>query len=102
MGLMNGSAYSPNVAVVRDSNGALETFDLGTDTAQWHDWQGGANGGWQTSWSSLGMAYLCQNVATKNADGRQQVFALGMNNAVYSCWMQTSGAWSGWLTWAAP
>lgn len=52
------------------------------------------------SWQGLGGVTPAPHLAVgKNADGRQEVFMLGMDRALYHQWELTpGGAWSGWVS----
>jgi hypothetical protein len=47
---------------------------------------------------ALGGQFLVGSGATRNADGRVEVFGVGTNYHMYHAWQSSggSGAWSGW------
>lgn len=85
-------------AVIKNSDGRLEVFARGADSALWHIWQTAPNGSW-SSWSSLGGVLTSDPAVGRNADGHLEVFVRGTDNALYHAW-QTSpgGSWSGWYS----
>src|ERR1700761_7371124 len=59
-----------------------------------HDWQTAANGGWIGATALGGPARYI--TCTRNADGRLEVFYVGMNNELFHNWQVTAGgAWKG-------
>jgi hypothetical protein len=84
--------------VVRNADGRLEVFSVGSGGCLQHIWQTTPNGGW-SAWE-----YMCDNltvvsepVAILNADGRAEVFAVASHRALVHRWQLTpGGAWSQW------
>jgi hypothetical protein len=70
-----------------------------------YEWSNRANGGvlsnTPSAWGSLGgppVGMLSLTVAT-NADGRQELFGIGTDHAVYHSWQAwANGPWSGWAS----
>ncbi len=85
----------------RNADGRLEVFALGAN-ALWHNWQdNAAPGGW-FGWESLGtppgVASLNTPTVGENEDGRLEVFAFGVNDAVWHIW-QDAASPNGWSSW---
>ncbi len=89
----------PDLCIESNSDGRLQVFARGSDTAVWTLWQTAVNGGWST-WLSFGGAGTQPGFATeKNADGRMQLFVIGSGNAIWTRTQDTpSGGWGGWGT----
>jgi photosystem II stability/assembly factor-like uncharacterized protein len=92
--------------VVRDGEGRLELFMVGVDDNLYHCWQTTKNGSdkWSKNWeiytTTLTKWRLTSNpVAGRNADGRLELFMVGMDDKIYHCRqkdVRNSTEWSGW------
>src|SRR5437763_8953060 len=92
--------------VVENDDGRLEVFATSADNALWHIWQVATNGSWST-WNSLGkptnegISILFS--AHVNDDGRLEVFATGIDNALWHIWqVAPNGSWSTWNSLGKP
>ncbi len=94
-----GGTIISRTTVSANSDGRLEAFALGSDSALWHKWQTSAGGGW-SSWESLGGTLISDPEPVLNADGRIEVFALGADHAVWHT-AQTSPGNNVWSAWAS-
>jgi kumamolisin len=87
--------------VISNADGRLEVFVQAKDQAIWHIWQTAPNSGWSI-WTSLGaLAVQIANGAPfpgRNADGRLEVFATGVDGNIYHIWQTSPGG--GWSAWA--
>jgi hypothetical protein len=87
--------------VQRNRDGRLEVFAGGRGRL-FHIWQVAPNGGWLDRWLSEGtpsphVGALAHVVGT-NADGRQELFAVGEDGALWQKWQTApNGGWSEWL-----
>ncbi|MDB6059775.1 MAG: putative peptidoglycan binding protein [Verrucomicrobiales bacterium] len=85
--------------VALNSNGALDIFGVGSDTAVWHDQQAGPNGsfnGWATL-SQIGSVPGCTTAANK--DGRLEVYVVNSAKNVMRKYQTTAGGpWSAWAS----
>ena len=96
-------------SVAPNADGRLEIFAQGGDGAVYHTWQTSPNNGWARSWASRGQppGTALSNLATsriavgRNADGRLEVFAAGLDGAIWHTWQTAPndgwpapGAWS--------
>ena len=92
--------------VVRDGDGRLELFMVGVDGKLYHCWQTAKNDstGWSKNWelytAPMTTWRLTSNpVASRNADGRLELFMVGVDDQVYRCRQKevtNSGEWSDW------
>ena len=83
-------------SVLRNKDGRLEAFGVGTDNALWHIWQTAPNNGW-SSWASLGGVITSDVSVQQNADGRLEAFVRGTDDALWHIWQTApNGTWSGW------
>src|SRR5206468_5004058 len=73
----------------RNQDGRLEVFALGLDGI-FNIWQVVPNGGWSDGWRNKGRpsakVRIKSHVVGRNADGRQEVFALGDDDALWQKW----------------
>jgi hypothetical protein len=80
---------------VENADGRLEVFQVGEDSALWHNWQTTPGGGWN-GWNSLGGEIYSFTVG-RNADGRLEVFAMDLDFHYANIWQTTpGGSWSNW------
>src|SRR6266480_8019782 len=92
--------------VQQNQDGRLEVFV--TDGAGVFDiWQVSPNAGWSTEWASQGSpapdVRVRSHVVGTNADGRQEIFAIGDNGAIWHKWQVFPNAgWSQWATMGMP
>ena len=92
--------------VVRNEDGRLEVFILGSDGNIWHIWQVAPNNGW-SGWDSFpaapaGVANGAPFVGT-NQDGRIELFVTGGDGNVYHIWQTApSNGWSYWDVFPSP
>lgn len=68
------------------------------DNGLWHRWQNAPGSSTWSQWVSLGGQVKADTspVATRNADGRLEVFVVGTNNQLYHKWQTSPGSnsWS--------
>jgi len=85
-------------AVARNSDGRLEIFAIGSDSAVWQDTQSAANASTWNGWTSLGGGVNATPVAGQESDGRLAVFDTNSAGTVFQDVQTTAGAstWSGW------
>src|SRR5208337_3868673 len=89
------------IAIGTNTDGRLEMFYIGKDDILYHAWQLAPGGG--TGWSGGDLLTTAQNTAKQlavasNADGRLEVFYIGMDDILYHVWQAkpvTGTAWSG-------
>jgi hypothetical protein len=92
--------------VAPSADGRLEVFIIGSDGALWHVWQTAPSNGW-SGWLSHGTPpniFIDGTIALAlNADGRQEIFALANDGAVWHIWQTVpSNGWSGWESRGSP
>ncbi|HEU4756261.1 MAG TPA: hypothetical protein VFS72_06335 [Agromyces sp.] len=85
-----GGVLTSGPAVSSWSNGRLDCFVRGTDSALWHKW---FDGGW-SGWESLGGVLTSSPAAVSWGRGRIDVFVRGTDSALWHKWFD--GGWSGW------
>jgi hypothetical protein len=92
--------------VARNSDGRLEVFVIGADSALWHIAQTMANDpdSWSPAWQSLGGSLLSRPVVVLNEIPRLEVlevFAIGSNSTLWHNQQTSSGSptWQGWELW---
>lgn len=86
-------------AVGRNPDGRLEVFIVGTDGGLDHIWQqtAGNSSSW-SGWAGFGGWTFSQTacvVANNNANGRLEIFLIGLDGALDHIW-DTGSGWSGW------
>jgi len=103
-----GGILASNPVVAQNSDGRLEVFVRGKDSALWHISETALSfrdGGLLTpsaatwnAWGSLGGILTSDVAVAANADGRLEVFARGIGNALWHNSQLAAGgpAWSGW------
>lgn len=87
-------------AVVRNTDGTLEVFVRGADSAIWHKWQTHPNSdpitGW-AGWESLGGDVSSDPAVGINDNGRLEVFARWSDGSLRHAYQRIFRAlWSGW------
>jgi hypothetical protein len=93
--------------VSHNQDGRLEVFATAQGTI-FNIWQVAPNGGWADGWHSKGIpqsniSELLTHVVGRNADGRQEIFALGDNGVMFQKWQVTpNGGWSEWKSMGSP
>jgi hypothetical protein len=93
--------------VGRNLDGRQEIFALGDDAGLWQKWQLAPNDGW-SEWQTLGtpsanVSLTRQFTVGRNADGRQEIFAVGSDRNVYQLFQTApNGGWSSWQTRGSP
>jgi len=88
------------LSVIRNSDGRLGLFVVGTGNDLWHRWQTspGSSGTWSAFVSLGGTIKGDTNpVVISNSDGRLEVFVVGINNQLYHKWQTAPGS----STWSA-
>ena len=90
----------------QNQDGRLEVFALGAGEI-FNIWQVAPNNGWRDGWLNKGSASpnirIKSHVVGRNADGREEIFAIGDDNALWQKWQVTpNGGWSEWKTLGAP
>ena len=96
-----GEAEISRPSVQRNRDGRLEVFVNGRGRI-FHTWQVLPNGAWIGTWLGQGTpsAHVgaMVHVVGTNADGRQELFALGEDGALWQKWQTApNGGWSDWL-----
>jgi hypothetical protein len=93
--------------VGRNQDGRQEVFAFGSDGNVWQIWQTAPNGGW-SDWRKLGAPpagtrHSDRITLGRNADGRQELFVMGEDDALWHIWQLFPNAgWSGWKTLSKP
>jgi photosystem II stability/assembly factor-like uncharacterized protein len=90
--------------VARNGDGRLELFMVGMDDKIYHCWQttkgDSTKWSWGTNTTTLTKWRLTSNpVAARNADGRLELFMVGMDDKIYHCRqkdVRNSSEWSDW------
>src|SRR3954454_22565973 len=90
----------------RNQDGRLEVFAIGNGEI-FNIAQVVPNGGWSDGWanknSPAATIRIKANVVGRNADGRQEMFAIGDDNALWQKWqVAPNGGWSDWKTLSTP
>lgn len=90
----------------RNQDGRLEVFTRGLGGI-FNIAQVAPNGAWRDVWRSKGSpspdVHLKSHVVGRNADGRQEIFAMADNGALWQKWQVTpNNGWSEWKTLGAP
>ncbi len=87
--------------VVRNKDGRMEVFAVGTDTQLYHKWED-STGSW-SNWTSLGGSWPGQPSVGMNADGHLEVFIVGGQGqsgaTLFHAWQTSPGSssWTGWV-----
>ena len=97
----NSALTAKQIALGTNADGRLELFYIGMDDILYHAWQLNPGGG--TGWSGGDFVSTSQNTAqyigvASNADGRLELFYIGMDNILYHDWQLnpvTGTSWSG-------
>jgi hypothetical protein len=95
------------LTVGRNRDGRQELFGVGSDGEVWQTWQTVSNGGW-SPWQKLGKppAGLRRSDRIsigRNEDGRQELFAMGADDALWHIWQVAPNVgWSHWATLGKP
>jgi hypothetical protein len=93
--------------VGRNHDGRQELFALGTDGNVWQTWQTVPNGGW-SHWQMLGQPPKGirppdRITAERNEDGRQELFVIGNDAALWHVWQVAPNVgWGRWDSLGAP
>lgn len=92
--------------VQRNQDGRLEVFAFGQGGI-FNISQVAPNGGWREGWLDKGSpsssVRITAHVVGRNADGRQEIFAIGDDNALWQKWQVTpNGGWSEWKAGGRP
>ena len=92
--------------VQSNQDGRLEVFAIGQGEI-FNLPQLAPNGRWSDSWRSKGApssrVRLKLHVVGRNADGRQEIFALGDDNAIWQKWqLAPNNGWSDWKSLGTP
>jgi hypothetical protein len=98
-----GARPLTGLAVGRNQDGRQEVFVIGSDDNAWQIWQTAPNGGW-SDWAKLGQPAAGirpsdRITVTNNADGRQELFVMGGDNALWHIWQVAPNV--GWTDWAS-
>jgi hypothetical protein len=102
-----GISLTVQVIVGRNQDGRQEVFAVGSDGNVWQIWQTAPNGGW-SSWTTLGkpakgIRRSDRITVGSNADGRQQLFVMGGDDALWHIWQVAPNVgWSGWESLGKP
>lgn len=84
-----------------NQDGRQEIFAVGSDGNVWQIWQTAPNGGW-SDWGRLGRPPAGIRQADRitvgmNRDGRQELFVMGGDDALWHIWQVAPGVgWSAW------
>ncbi len=109
-GIPTGTLGAGGGALAHRPDGRLELFATGAmvtnDEAVWHITQTAPSNGW-SGWASLGSPAGAQGLhlpqVCASADGRLEVFATGLDGALWHIWQTTpNGGWSNWLSHGKP
>lgn len=92
--------------VQRNQDGRLEVFAIGL-SGIFNISQVVSNGGWRDGWLNKGRpssnVRIKMHVVGRNADGRQEIFAVGEDNALWQKWqVAPNNGWSEWKTLGTP
>jgi hypothetical protein len=93
--------------VGRNQDGRQEVFAVGSDGNAWQIWQTAPNGGWG-DWGKLGQPPVGirrpdRITVGSNEDGRQELFAMGRDDALWHVWQTAPNAgWSNWESLGKP
>ena len=102
------------LAVGTNADGRLEAYVTGMDNTIWHNWQTTPGGGTsRKEWSGWSMLGVSENkgiglLVESNANGRLEVFVIGMDNTIWHNWQTTYNGgpsrkeWSGWSMLGVP
>ena len=94
--VMNSSGIQvTSLAIGSNADGRLELFGIGLDGQTWHAWQTVVNGGWTTSWATLG-GWSSSITVGANWDGHLELFGVGTDRQLYHIWQ--TGPNGGWGT----
>jgi hypothetical protein len=90
----------------RNQDGRLEVFVIGLGGI-FNIWQVVPNGGWRDGWLSKDRpssnVRIKSHVVGRNADGRQEIFAVGDDHALWQKWqVAPNNGWSEWKTLGTP
>jgi hypothetical protein len=90
----------------RNQDGRLEVFALGLGGI-FNISQVFPNGGWRDSWRSKDRpspnVRIRSHVVSRNADGRQEIFAVGDDDGLWQKWqVAPNNGWSEWKTLGTP
>jgi hypothetical protein len=103
----SGITLSNQFTVGRNQDGRQEVFVLGSDGNLWQIWQTAPNGGW-SDWGKLGqppvgIRHSDRITVGENEDGRQELFAVGGDDALWHIWQVAPNVgWSGWESLGTP
>jgi len=101
------SPLTSRFTVGQNQDGRQEAFCLGGDGQVWQIWQTSPNGGW-SPWRQLGgppagIRASDRLAVARNEDGRQELFAMGADGALWHVWQQAPNAgWSQWQSLGRP
>lgn len=89
-----------------NQDGRLEVFAIGLGGI-FNIWQVFPNGAWHDGWLGLGKpsskVSIRSHVVGRNADGRQEIFAVGDDHALWQQWqVAPNNGWSEWKTLGTP
>jgi hypothetical protein len=101
-------------AIARNADGRLELFMVGSDRRLYHTWQNSpsSSNGWFTSWALIGKPgsstannqWPLSSIPTvaQNADGRLDVFMMGLDGILYHTWQNSPSSSNEWYHQWAP
>jgi hypothetical protein len=97
------TALMNRFAVGRNQDLRQEVFAVGSDGNIWQIWQTAPNGGW-SNWREMGRPPTTPGIrpsdritVERNADGRQELFVMGGDDAVWHIWqVAPNGGWNDW------
>jgi hypothetical protein len=91
----------------RNQDGRQEVFAIGSDGSAWQIWQTAPNGGW-SAWGELGRPPVGLRRSDRitvgsNEDGRQELFAMGGDDALWHVWQTAPNlGWGAWESLGKP
>ena len=102
-----GIGLTEQFTVGRNQDGRQEIFAIGSDGNLWQIWQTAPNGGWsewkRTDAPPVGIRPSDRITVTSNADGRQELFVMGSDDALWHIWQVGPNAgWADWVSLGKP
>lgn len=100
-------SLTDRLTVGRNQDGRQEVFVVGSDGNVWQIWQTAPNNGW-SEWGKLGQPPAGIRGADRitvgsNADGRQELFVMGGDDALWHIWQKAPNvSWTGWESLGKP
>ncbi len=101
------TSLTDQFTVGRNKDGRQEVFAVGNEGSVWQVWQTAPNGGW-SDWEELGEPLVGIRRSDRitvgsNEDGRQELFVIGRDDALFHIWQVAPNAgWSDWKSLGRP